>query len=147
MPNRYATTGLTVPATDQTIQGKLLAQWDLEWKRVDGGFLSPHPELRHQIGLFRAMLNDRVMFIGIGTEDRNGGLAKRIADFTRTSPSARRHQGGQNIFDHKRDLALDVLTLAGASNTRVIAKRIKAAMIERHRPAWNVPKNVVDRPR
>jgi hypothetical protein len=145
MPNQNENRDLPISATDPTIQEKLLSQWDLDWKRIEGGFRAPHPELRNKIGVFRAVLNDKVMYVGIGTEHSNGGLAKRIADFSRSSDSARKSQSGRNIFEHRHNLEIDILVLAPIPGARATAKLLKTAMIERSRAAWNAPKHVIGR--
>ena len=41
------------------------------------------------IGVYRAILNGKVVYIGKATELENGGFRKRLRDYTRISTSAR----------------------------------------------------------
>jgi hypothetical protein len=108
------------------VAGKTLSQWEGEWKPVKGGFSVPHPELRHVVGLFRAVSRDgEVQFIGAGTEHANGGLRKRVADFRRSSASARDHYGGEYIHDHLDDLELEVLVAGSERQAGEAAKALK----------------------
>ncbi len=42
----------------------------------------------NDIGIYRAILNDVIVYIGKATELNNGGFRKRLRDYTRISPSA-----------------------------------------------------------
>ena len=74
--------------------GRTLTEWDADWTPVKGGFTVLHSELASEIGLFRADLGGTIMYIGKAVEVDNGGLRKRLSDFSRPSPSAREHHGG-----------------------------------------------------
>jgi hypothetical protein len=124
------------------IGGKTLAEWDQSWAKRDGGYKVPHPNLRHVVGLFRAVLSGEVVFVGQGTEyRRGGGLAKRLADFRRPSPSARKHAAGQLIRKHMDDLTLEVLETGSGRTASETAKLLKTAMLAWRRPRWNFQKS------
>ncbi len=126
-------------AAEPIVEGRPLGEWEGHWTKVDGGFDRPHPELRHSVGLFRAVLRGEVKYIGVGTEHANGGLRKRIADFTRESSSAREHEGGEYIHEHSDKLELEVLTTGHDKQAGEIAKALKPHMLALHSPRKNVP--------
>lgn len=119
------------------VEGRTIRDWNRNWIRVEGGFGRPHPELRHKVGLYRAILNGRVMAIGKGA-DRQGGLAKRIADFRRDSDSARDHHAGELIHEHLHELELQVLITGSTADpaARWTAVLLKTPMIRLHNPRW-----------
>jgi hypothetical protein len=123
---------------EPVVAGKSLEQWEGEWKPVKGGFGVPHPELRDVVGLFRAVSRDgEVRFIGVGTEHANGGLRKRVADFTRPSASAREHHGGEYIHDHQNELRLEVLVTGSDKHAGLVAEALKDLLLELHAPKEN----------
>lgn len=129
--------------SDIEIDGKPLSAWDGEWVEVAGGFATPQPKLRSKVGLYRAVKNGQTVAIGSGT-DRLGGLAKRIADFRRSSTSAREHHAGERINAEIGDLTLEVL-IAGSNNqhAREVAEILKKEMKKKHLPKWNAPESIV----
>ena len=116
--------------------GKTLQEWDADWLPVKGGFTVLHSDLRDQVGLFRASFGNTIMYIGKAVEINNGGLRKRLSDFRRASPSGREHHGAMRIHDHLKELDLHVLI----TGTVESAELLKAAMITRHLPPWNMEK-------
>ncbi len=120
------------------ISGKTVADWNLEWQRVVGGFGTPQPQLNHKVGLFRAVRNGEVMALGSGTGAK-GGLSKRIADFRRKSLSASDHTLGRSIRAMINEVELEVLITGWGNEERETALSLKPPMIELHQPAWNVP--------
>lgn len=124
--------------TDAPLYGeKTLPEWDRLWVRVPNGLKDYQPKLRHRLGLIRATLNGRVMYIGTGV-DRDGGIAKRLSDFIRDSPSGRNHYAGQMIYENRDILQIDVIYTGKGFNGQNLAEALKAPMIRHHRPEWNV---------
>lgn len=134
--------GLSRSALAAVVAGKTIGQWEGEWVRLPGGFRVPHPELRGAIGLFRAVLRGGVMYIGVATE-AGRGFPKRLADFTRESPSARDHCGGRFIHDHLDELELEVLLVGSDRAAARTTRALVGHMLALHRP----PKNVLPRRR
>ncbi|WP_425992350.1 hypothetical protein [Brevundimonas sp. TWP2-3-2] len=118
------------------IGGKSIDEWDRLWAPVSGGLTTYHPDLRQGVGLYRTRLGDRVTALGTGT-DTFGGLAKRLSDFRRPSPSGRRHHAGLLIFEHLDQLEIDVLVMPDGPEARTIGRKLKGPMVRRHKPAWN----------
>lgn len=129
---------MTKSMKETRIGGKTVEEWDSLWEPVPGGLAEYHPHLRPVVGLYRTRLGDRVTALGTGT-DTCGGLAKRLSDFRRPSPSGRRHYAGLLIFEHLDRLEVDVLVVPDRPDARRIGRKLKAPMVRLHRPAWNVP--------
>lgn len=121
-----------------SIGGKTIEEWDRSWVRVDGGLKRPQPNLRHQVGLYRASLKGQVMAIGAGTA-RGGGLAKRLSDFRRLSPSGRNHHAGELINANLDRLEVEVLVTGSDRHAREIGRQLKTPMIRLHQPVWSAP--------
>lgn len=120
------------------IGGKAVEDWDRLWVAVAGGLKHYQPKLRHMVGLYRVSLNGRVMATGSGT-DKAGGLAKRLSDFSRPSPSGRNHHAGQLINDDLNSLTVEVLITGSDRHAREIALQLKTPMIRLHQPVWSAP--------
>jgi hypothetical protein len=120
------------------IGGKAIEDWDRLWADVDGGLKDYQPKLRRQVGLYRVTCKGQVMAVGMGT-DRDGGLAKRLSDFRRPSPSGRNHHAGELINENLNLLEVEVLiTGAGSdSHARKIGRQLKRPMIRMHQPVWS----------
>jgi hypothetical protein len=118
------------------VRGKTVVQWDEEWAPVEGGYNVPHPDLRYLLGLHRAFLDGKIVFIGQVTETP-GGFAKRLADFRRGNSSGRNSGSGKLIFDNRLQLKLDIIVLGSDKHAVAETKLLKRLMIARHKPVWN----------
>ncbi len=108
------------------------------WVEVEGGLSRYHPPLRGQFGLYRLSLKGRVVAIGTGT-DKKGGMAKRLSDFHRTSPSGRNHYAGNLIYANRMEIKIEVLLLGRDYPARLLARQLRDPMVALHKPAWTVP--------
>lgn len=120
------------------IGGKTIEDWDRLWLGVDGGLKRHQPQLRHNVGLYRISCKGQIMALGAGT-DRGGGLAKRLSDFRRPSPSGRNHHAGELIYADRDRLAVEVLITGSDWNAREIGQQLKTPMIRLHRPSGARP--------
>jgi len=125
------------------IGGKTLSEWDLKWKRLEGGFRIVHSDLSKKVGLFRARLGSHIIAIGVGRELDNGGLRKRLSDFRRISKSGRDHKFGLFINEHLHELTAEVLVTGSDEAAKSLATALKKPMIERHKPSENVPEEII----
>ena len=132
--------GPTRPANANSllIDGKTIAEWNRQWRPVVGGLAHYQPHLRGQVGLYRISLNGRVVVLGKATE-RAGGLAKRLSDFRRPSPSGMNHHAGKLIHENLEMLEGEVLITGSDRNARELAQQLKTPMIRLHRPSWSAP--------
>jgi hypothetical protein len=120
-----------------SIGGKTIDEWDRLWVKVAAGLDNYQPKLRYGVGLYRVFYNGQIVALGTGT-DKGGGLAKRLSDFRRPSPSGRNHYAGGRINANLARLEVEVLITGSDQNAREIGRQLKAPMMQRHRPAWNV---------
>ncbi len=124
------------------IGGKPIEAWDQQWVRVAGGLSCYHPHLRGQFGLYRLSFKGRIVAIGTGT-DKKGGVAKRLSDFQRTSPSGRNHYAGNLIYANRTDITVEVLVVGRDYRAREVARQLRDRMVALHKPAWTVPAKTV----
>ena len=124
-------------AKSPLIGGQFIQEWDRKWVKVPGGLRHHQSHLRAKVGLYRLTLNGRIVAIGTGT-DKKGGLAKRLSDFRRPSPSGRSYHTGRLIYDHLDQLDVEVL-ITGKRHQPETGRQLKWPMILRHRPAWTAP--------
>ena len=99
------------------VGGKSIENWDRLWSTVEGGFRHYHPELRPVVGLYRVWFKGQIVVIGTGT-DKAGGLAKRLSDFIRPSPSARKYRAGSRIYERRDELLVEVLIIGSDRQAR-----------------------------
>lgn len=120
------------------IGGRAIEDWDQSWVIVVGGLRYYQPELRYKAGLYRVSCKGQIMVIGAGAE-RVGGLAKRLSDFRRHSPSGRNHHAGELINANLDRLDVEVLITGTDGRARESAKQLKTPMLRLHRPVWSAP--------
>jgi len=120
------------------IGGRTIEEWDRLWVKVDGGLDSYHRPLRYKVGLYRISCKGQIMALGTGT-DKDGGLAKRLSDFRRPSPSGRNHHAGELIHENLNLLDVEVLITGSDAHAREIGRQLKTPMMRRHRPVWSAP--------
>jgi hypothetical protein len=118
--------------------GKTLEEWDQKWIAVEGDLRDYQPSLRYVVGLYRCSLKGEVVALGTGT-DKGGGLAKRLSDFRRPSPSGRNHYAGGRINANLDRLDVQVLITGSDEEAREVGRKLRAPMISLHQPAWTVP--------
>ncbi|RYY22660.1 MAG: hypothetical protein EOP62_22625 [Sphingomonadales bacterium] len=118
------------------VDGKTVEEWDRSWIKVPHGLKHHQRDLRDKVGLYRINLGHRTVAIGTGT-DKGGGLAKRLSDFRRKSPSGRNHYAGRLIYEHLDRLEVDVLITGGRYEPET-GRQLRTPMIRRHRPDWTV---------
>lgn len=117
--------------------GLTVDDWDKRW--VDAGRLTgDFGAHRKSVGLYRAILGDKVMYIGKACEHANGGLRKRLADYTRQSDSARKTGAGPLMHSSRNDIDISLLVTGEDGDAARIAEQLERAFIERYSPPWNL---------
>lgn len=122
---------------EPTIGGKTLGEWDRSWEHLgvlDSASLS---HLSSSVGLYRAKLRGKVVYIGRAVEHSNGGLRKRLSDYTRSSNSSRKHTSGQLMNEHASQLVIDVLITGSNENAASVARKLESYFIGKYSPDWN----------
>ena len=87
------------------------------------------------IGIFRASLNNEVVYIGQGIEIDNGGLKNRLRDFTRDGESGRNTNAGRLLFENRENIFIEVLLLNNKTAAEI--EEIKNDLIIEHKPLWD----------
>jgi hypothetical protein len=95
--------------------------------------------LRKSVGLYRARNDDGTVYIGRATEHDNGGLGKRLRDYTRESGSSRKHGSGQKMHENRHALKIDVLVTGSDKKAAQVAKDLENRLLKnKPKPEWNV---------
>lgn len=116
--------------------GRTIDGWDKRWISagpLEGDF-SP---FRKSVGLYRAVMGDQIMYIGKACEYANGGLRKRLADYTRESPSARMTGAGPLLWLNRNRITIDLLIVGEEASAARITEQLEGRFIERYAPPWN----------
>ena len=110
----------------------------LSWKYVGTLDNVDSSDLRHGVGLYKAVLNGKIVYIGRAIEYNNGGLKKRLADYTRESDSSRKHKSGQLMNQNASSLKIYIMVTGSDSAAASKARELEMEMINRYNPEWNV---------
>lgn len=114
-------------------------KWKGQWRRLTGGLRHVHIDLSTSVGIYRVLHHGRVVYLGCATEYTNGGLMKRLRDFTRRSASGRSHHAGGLISEHRDEVEIEVLITGDDAAAALLAKQLKARFLKQKLPDWNVP--------
>ena len=85
------------------------------------------------IGVYKATLNNDLVYIGKATEINNGGFRKRLRDYTRENDGARNYPGGRNMFSNKEYIIISIKI----TDTAEKAAELERNLIDRLNPTWN----------
>ena len=89
------------------------------------------------IGLYRAILVDKIVYVGKATELNNGGFRKRLRDYTRKSKSARNYPSGKLMNENSADLVIEISKFERSEiNIQEINYQEKE-LIKLIQPEWN----------
>lgn len=122
---------------DIEIAGKSIDQWEALWVPIGilaDANLTPYNK---SVGLYRATLDDELVYIGRAIEFSNGGFRKRLSDYRRSSDSARKHASGQKMYANRDRLTIDVLVTGTNASGVQAAIDLEALLIEKYDPDWN----------
>lgn len=122
---------------DQKFGNKSISEWDREWRSI--GILSDAEltQFNKSVGLYKALLNGRVVYIGRAVEFSNGGFRKRLSDYRRQSDSARTHGSGQKMNEHNSKVEIELLEIGGDFAAAELTKQLEKIFIGKYRPEWN----------
>lgn len=120
------------------VAGKPLSEWMEQFVIVPGVFASPQEHLKGKAGLYIAVLDGQIVYIGRAVELGNNGLHKRLADFWREGDSGRKHYAGRMIHEHRDRPELRVLVTGDDARAVGLAKLLRAPLIAWHKPIWNI---------
>lgn len=117
--------------------GETLEEQDAKWQRVEGGFSVTHKELHGSAGLFRAILNGEVMYIGCSAAPYGGRLYQRLRNFLGEPQTANSHYAALKIREHIDCLDLEVLITGRSWRDISGTLALRNAMVRLYQPDWN----------
>ena len=123
--------------SDSNIYTRTFDEWESCWQYLgplDNLSLS---HLSSSVGLYRAKKNGRIVYLGRAIEYDNGGLRKRLSDYTRASGSSRKHKSGQLMNKNANDLEIEILVTGGNAKAADLAKKLEAHFVAKYQPEWN----------
>ena len=94
-------------------------------------------EYSKDIGVYRAILNEKVVYIGKATELSNGGFRKRLRDYTRRSNSARNYPAGVLMHKHKDKIEIEIMIFERTLDSISGIETLETKLIKELNPAWN----------
>ena len=127
----------TTNANTNHLQEKTLNDWEKEWTNIGilaNIDLSPFAS---SVGVYKASLNGKIVYIGRAIEFDNGGFRKRLSDYTRESDSGRKHKSGKLMYEHADNLNISIITTGSDSESASIAKELERMLVAKHNPEWN----------
>lgn len=124
------------------IRGKTVDEWEREWRSI--GILNnlELTQYNRYVGVYRAWLNGKIIYIGRAIEWNNGGFRKRLSDYTRDSDSARKHKSGRNMYEHRDKLKIDIIIIGSDEESAKGATQLEARLVAKYQPEWNIKINI-----
>lgn len=118
-------------------------QYKLKWKRV--GFLKDVDRYKpDKIGVYRAKLDERIMYVGVATEKNKGslnshywGLHKRLKDYIRSEDSGRDDGAGPQMYQNKNELIIETIEMDSSEENVQLAMLLERLFIYSLKPVWN----------
>lgn len=89
------------------------------------------------IGIYRAILEDVVVYIGKASELENGGFRKRLRDYTRSSSSARNYPAGQLMYVNRNNIQIEIVVFNRSLESVPEIEALEAQLIREIKPIWN----------
>lgn len=96
--------------------------------------------LSKDIGIYRAILNDEVVYIGKATELGNGGFRKRLRDYTRLSNSARDYPAGEKMYHNRENVHIEIVLFERTLESILKVDVLEEKLIREMKPIWNIKK-------
>ena len=113
--------------------GETIEYWNARWQRLDGGFGIQHSEVYGRAGLYRAVLDKRVVFVGCSIK-----LHERLQQLiSQKELTTNNYYSARKIREHVGELELEVLLPERRLGVCLNINALKWAMIRQLRPAWN----------
>jgi len=108
---------------------------------IELGFLNENncdfSKYNKDIGLYRAKLKDKIVYIGKATELKNGGFRKRLRDYTRNSNSARKSESGRLMNKNQNQIIIEVLIFERNEKIIPSINAREQKEIDILQPEWN----------
>ena len=91
----------------------------------------------NDIGVYRAIFNGEVVYVGKATELHNGGFRKRLRDYTRSSNSARNYPAGELMYRNKNEIQIEIVIFERHTDSILAIEELEIALITAIKPKWN----------
>jgi len=89
------------------------------------------------IGVYRAKLDNEIVYIGKATELNNRGFRKRLRDYTRKSDSARNYPSGKKMYENRKKIIIEILIVESSFDGQQKASELEKKFIDEFKPIWN----------
>jgi len=125
-----------------TIGGKTIDVWEMEWKSV--GILCDLNLTRYNrsVGVYRAWLDNKIVYIGRATGWSNGGFKECLSCYIMDNNIARSCVSWKLMHEYKNQLHIDIITTGSDEEDVKVATQLEAGLTEKYRPVWNVKINI-----
>lgn len=97
--------------------------------------------LNKSVGIYKAILDNKVVYIGRAKEYDNGALRKRLMDYVRDSESGRNTSSGKKMHENKDNIFIKVIVIGEGEECMETADYLEKLMIHKYNPEWNVLDN------
>jgi len=94
-------------------------------------------EYNLNIGVYRANLDNKIVYIGKATELNNRGFRKRLRDYTREDNSARNYPSCRKMYEHQKKIIIEVFIVESSSEGQKEASKLEKEFINEFKPSWN----------
>jgi len=94
-------------------------------------------EYNMYIGVYKAILNGKVVYIGKATELNNRGFRKRLRDYTRDNDSARNYLSGKKMYENCNEIIIEVFIVESSFEGQKEASKLEKKFIDEFKPIWN----------
>ncbi len=89
------------------------------------------------IGIYKAILDEKIVYIGKATELNNGGFRKRLRDYTRDSDSGRDYPAGRYMYNYKEEIVIEIILMNRTDQGISEAEQLEKSLILELDPIWN----------
>lgn len=123
---------------------KTVEQWENEWKLLGvlGTLADKLDDYKKVVGVYRAELNGKIVYIGSTFEFYNNGIYKRLMDYIRPEESGRKHSSGQKMYSNKDDIIIYVLVTGDDIYASAIAKALEIILIDNYLDDITIKSNI-----
>tara|TARA_R110002110_G_scaffold415748_1_gene654847 strand:- start:86201 stop:86584 length:384 start_codon:yes stop_codon:yes gene_type:complete len=119
------------------VAGVTVKDWEEKWQTIGVLKDSDFSPFKESAGLYRARLVGKIVYIGRAIEISNGGIRKRLADYTRENDSARKHPSGVKMYKNRASLIIDILETGNDDAAVSAAQNLEPLLVAKYKPEWN----------
>jgi hypothetical protein len=94
------------------------------------------------VGVYRAWLNGKVVYIGRAIGWSNGGFKECLSCYIMDNNIARTCDSWKLMHEYKNQLHIDIITTGTDEEDVKVATQLETTLAEKYRPEWNVKINI-----